>query len=58
MTSELKFNVNSCCECPCLRNNEYGEFTCFFNSNIQMPCFDLDVISGLCPLLCEEEEDE
>ncbi len=37
--------------CPCLRNNLYGEFYCFFDSGITIPYFDLDVIPDHCPLI-------
>lgn len=55
---ELKFKASSCSECPCLRNNKDGEFTCFFNEQIFLDYYDLDVIYGACPLLSNEEEND
>lgn len=48
---ELKFEVEDCKHCPCLRNNLDGEFYCFFDSGITMLYFDLDVIPDRCPLI-------
>lgn len=48
---ELKFEVEDCKHCPCLRNNLDGEFYCFFDSSITMLYFDLDVIPDRCPLI-------
>lgn len=52
---KLQFTVNTCRECPCLRNNQDGTFTCFYNRQMTLDYYDLDVIYGACPLLRKEE---
>lgn len=47
---ELKFEVEDCKHCPCLRINEFGEFFCFFNTWHTISEYDLNEIDLDCPL--------
>lgn len=48
---ELKFEVEDCKHCPCLRNNLDGEFYCFFDSGITSKSKYSIVIPDRCPLI-------
>lgn len=45
---KLELEVNCCGECPCLRNDKYGDFRCFYDTDYGI--FDLSKIDSTCPL--------
>ena len=56
----IKFEVDGCIKCPCLRNTEYGTLTCFFNDNIVIDPYFMDAVNDRCPFVeqtCEAKEE-
>lgn len=51
---KIEFETEDCAHCPCLRNNEYGEFYCFFQSDHLLSVYTLDVADDTCPIKKEE----
>ena len=47
---KMKFEIEGCNYCPCLRNNQYGEYTCFFNDGRILDAYDLNKIDEYCPI--------
>ena len=48
--AKFEIEVDDCAHCPCLRNNKYGEFCCFYNDWHTIDTYHLDVIDEDCPL--------
>ena len=49
---KLELEVNSCGECPCLRNDKYGQFHCFYEEDYGI--YDLKKIDSTCHIKKEE----
>lgn len=52
--AKFEIEVEDCAHCPCLRNNEFGEFHCFYNSGHTIDPYYLDEIDEDCPLKGED----
>lgn len=52
--------VDSCCNCPCLRNNPYEtySFSCFYNDSLSIDNYDVNEIYEQCPLKKFEIEED
>lgn len=49
---KMEFETEDCAHCPCLRNDKYGQFYCFFERYYEI--FDLNKVDDICPIKKEE----